>query len=83
MLSHLAEPFPFMIYDTGPGKTNKEKNLFTEKKEREGFEPSIVLCSELYRFSRPELSTTRPSLRKTISILFLFSQIEHGHIHMS
>ena len=59
------------LYETKkPGKTNK-KNRFTEQKEREGFEPSIVLCSELYRFSRPELSTTRPSLQKTIFILLL------------
>jgi hypothetical protein len=32
---------------------------------------SIVLCYELYRFSRPEPSTTRPSLRKRISIIFV------------
>lgn len=77
-LGGIAEPLPFR-YDTRPGKTHKETNLFNEqKKEREGFEPSIVLCSKLYRFSRPELSTTQPSLRKTIFILFL--RMEHGHI---
>lgn len=64
-LGGIAEPFPF-LYDTGPGKTNKETALSNEQKEREGFEPSIVLCSELYRFSRPGLSTTQPSLRKAI-----------------
>ncbi|GMP29884.1 hypothetical protein CsSME_00032883 [Camellia sinensis var. sinensis] len=35
------------------------------------FEPSIVLCSELYRFSRPGLSTTQPSLRKIIHFYFI------------
>ncbi|KAF5957069.1 hypothetical protein HYC85_004294 [Camellia sinensis] len=69
-LSGIAEPFPF-LYDNGPGKTNKETTLFNEQKEREGFEPSIVLCSELYRFSRPGLSTTQPSLRKTIHFYFI------------
>ncbi|EPS74485.1 hypothetical protein M569_00274, partial [Genlisea aurea] len=50
------------------------------KKEREGFEPSIVLCSKLYRFSRPELSTPQPSLRKPISILLV--RIADGHKEM-
>lgn len=54
-------------------KPIKKTNLFAEqKKEREGFEPSIVLCFELYRFSRPELSTTRPPLRKVKTIYILF-----------
>ncbi|KAJ6823840.1 photosystem II 44 kDa protein [Iris pallida] len=64
--------------DNSLGQTNKERNLFNKQKEREGFEPSIVFCSELYRFSRPELSTTHPSLPGVIFILFL--QIEHGHM---
>jgi hypothetical protein len=58
-------------------KLIKKETYSMDKKEREGFEPSIVLCSKLYRFSRPGLSTTQPSLRKTIFILFL--RVEHDH----
>jgi hypothetical protein len=79
-LGGIAEPFPF-LYHTGPIKTNKKTTLFNEKKEREGFEPSIVLCSELYLFSRQGLSTTQPSLRKTIFLLFL--RIEHSRMSRS
>lgn len=48
-----SQASPFMILSqANPRK--KETNQFTEQYEREGFEPSIVLCFELNQISRPE-----------------------------
>ena len=51
----------------------------SNKGEREGFEPLIVLCFELYQFSRPELSTTRPPLMIKLNYLYKFTTILCTH----
>lgn len=80
-LVEIAEPFLLFSILLDRANKNKKKTLLNDQKEREGFEPSIVLNKEPCRFSRPELSTTQPSLQKnSIFILFLFPRMEHGHM---